>query len=309
VVARKWRTATDVVAFELEPAVGQLPTCQPGAHIDIELPNGLRRQYSLTNGPGQLDRYIIAVKLEPDSRGGSLCLHQDVNEGDVLAISPPRNNFPLRRDALRTVLIAGGIGVTPLLSMAQAMAANSLDFELHYFVRSVGHAAFGDVLDRLAESVQAHSGLSAEQTGDEIDRILGPYVETNHVYICGPGPMLDAARSRAADAGWPDAAVHFEYFSNTNEVDDGSSFELALARSALTLKVNAGETILQVLRRSGIAVDSSCEQGACGSCVVGVVEGEPDHQDVYLTETERAADDRLVTCVSRSVSDRLVLDV
>ncbi len=308
-VARKWTTASDIVAFELEPVSGALPTFQPGAHIDVHLPNGLVRQYSITNGPGDASWYRIGVKLEAASTGGSRCLHDTVREGDVLAISEPRNNFPLRRDSLRTLLIAGGIGVTPVLAMAQALKPMGLAFELHYFAQADDHLAFEEVRSELGDAVIAHLGLSPDETGAELARLLEGYGHANQVYICGPGPMLEATRTIAADAGWPDHAVHFEYFKNTTEIDDSSSFEIALARSAVTLQVPSGKTILEVLRNHGVAMPSSCEQGACGTCVVPVVEGEIDHQDVYLKESERAAGDRIMTCVSRAASARLVLDI
>ncbi|MCE2512653.1 MAG: Rieske 2Fe-2S domain-containing protein [Acidimicrobiia bacterium] len=308
-VNRKWSTAEGVAAFELVPLQGVLPTFQPGAHIDVHLPNGLIRQYSITNGAGQSSCYRIGVKLEPDSTGGSVCLHETVREGDVLAISEPRNNFPLRRDSLRTILLAGGIGITPLLSMAQTLDRMDLGFELHLFVQSEDHIAFRDVVDGLGESVVPHVGLSPPETVGEIRRLVAEHPPHTHLYICGPGPMLEAARLEAAAAGWPDDAVHFEYFKNTTEIDDSSTFDVALARSALTLTVGAGQTILEVLREHGVSVPSSCEQGACGTCVATVLEGEPDHQDVYLNDSDHRAGDRMMTCVSRSKSDRLVLDL
>ena len=308
-VSRKWDTAEGIVAFELAPITGVLPTFQPGAHIDVHLPNGLVRQYSITNGPGETSYYRIGVKLEPDSTGGSICLHEAVREGDVLAISEPRNNFPLRRDSMRTVLVAGGIGITPLLSMAQALHRMSLEFELHCFAQSPSHTAFADVVDALGSSVVRHLGLSPVETVDEIRALVASYHEFTHLYVCGPGPMLEAVRREAAEAGWPDDHVHFEYFKNTNEIDDSSTFEVALARSALTLTVPSGATILEVLREHGVLLPSSCEQGACGTCVATVLEGEPDHQDVYLNESDHRDGDRIMTCVSRSRSDRLVLDL
>lgn len=308
-VARKWDTAADVAAFELESIAGQLPTFQPGAHIDVHLPGGLIRQYSLTNGPGQLDRYRIGVKLEPESRGGSAALHHQVREGDVLAISEPRNNFPLRRNAVRTVLIAGGIGITPLLSMAQTLRHSNLGFELHCFARSRDHLAFGETLERLGDSVTAHLGLSPDDTAAAIAEILEGRSPSDRVYGCGPAPMLAAVRELAAAAGWPEEAVHFEYFSNPTEIDDSSSFEIDLARSALTLAVPAGRTVLEVLRDNGVDVASSCEVGACGTCSVGVVEGEPDHQDVYLSESEKQRGDRMMACISRARGPRLILDL
>lgn len=308
-VARKWNTAADVAAFELESIAGQLPTFQPGAHIDVHLPGGLIRQYSITNGPGQLDRYRIGVKLEPESRGGSEALHHTVREGDVLAISEPRNNFPLRRNAVRTVLIAGGIGITPLLAMAQTLRHSNLGFELHCFARSRDHLAFGEILERLGDSVTAHLGLSPDDTAAAIAEILQGRSPSDRVYGCGPAPMLAAVRELAAAADWPEEAVHFEYFSNPTEIDDSSSFEIDLARSALTLAVPAGQTVLEVLRDNGVDVASSCEVGACGTCSVGVIEGEPDHQDVYLTESEKQRGDRMMACISRARGPRLILDL
>ena len=308
-VSRKWSTAEGVAAFELVPLQGVLPTFQPGAHIDVHLPNGLIRQYSITNGPGQSSFYRIGVKLEPDSTGGSVCLHETVREGDVLAISEPRNNFPLRRDSLRTILLAGGIGITPLLAMAQTLDRMDLGFELHCFVQSEDHIAFRDVIDGLGESVVRHVGLAPDETVGEIRRLVAERSAHTHLYVCGPGPMLEAVRHEASEAGWPDDAVHFEYFKNTTEIDDSSTFEVALARSALTLTVGSGQTILEVLREHGVSVPSSCEQGACGTCVATVLEGEPDHQDVHLNDSDHQAGDRMMTCVSRSKSDRLVLDL
>lgn len=308
-VARKWTTATDIAGFELEPLTGSLPAFQPGAHIDVHLPNGLVRQYSLTNGPGETSSYRIGVKLEPQSRGGSQALHETVREGDVLAISEPRNNFPLRRDANDTILIAGGVGVTPMLAMAQALASMQLDFRLHHFARSKQHLAFPQVRSALGDRVVDHVALDPAETATELRTLLAEPGAGRQVYVCGPGPMLDAARSIAAELGWPDTSVHFEYFANPTEIDDSSSFEIALARSAMTLQVPAGRTALGVLRDHGIALPSSCEQGACGTCVATVIEGKVDHQDVHLNATERAANDRMITCVSRALSDRLVLDL
>jgi ferredoxin-NADP reductase/phenylpropionate dioxygenase-like ring-hydroxylating dioxygenase large terminal subunit len=308
-VARKWQAADGIAGFELRPVKGILPTFQPGAHIDVHMPNGEIRQYSITNGPGETDSFVIGVKLEPDSKGGSKCMHETVREGDVLAISEPRNNFPLRRDAIKTIFVAGGIGITPLLAMAQALKNQELTHELHYFAQGEQHLAFADRLAELGDALKPHLGLSPEATGAELCRVLAEYRNGMHLYICGPGPMLEAARRIAAEQGWPDSAVHFEYFKNTNKIDDSSSFEVALARSCVTLQVPAGKTILQVMRESGIDVPSSCEQGACGTCMATVIEGEPDHQDVYLNDAERKAGTKIMTCVSRARSARLVLDI
>jgi len=309
VVAHKWTAAEGIAGITLEPLRGLLPTFQPGAHIDLHLPNGAIRQYSIVNGPGETDGYTIGVKLESDGGGGSRCLHADVREGDVLALSEPRNNFPLRRDAAHTLLIAGGIGITPLLAMAQTLHHQRLDFDLQVFAQSQGHLAFPERLAALGAQVTPHLGLDPAATAAELRRLLADYEPGRHVYICGPGPMLESARAIAADTGWPDEAVHFEYFKNTHEIDTTSSFEIALARSAMTLQVPAGRTILEVLRENGIDLPSSCEQGACGTCVATVIEGEPDHQDVYFNDAEKARGTRILTCVSRAKTARLVLDI
>jgi len=308
-VARKWQAADGIAGFELRPLKGLLPTFQPGAHIDVHLPNGAIRQYSIVNGPGESDRYVIGVKREADSKGGSLCLHETVREGDVLAISEPRNNFPLRRDAVKTLLVAGGIGATPLIAMAQALHHQQLAHTLHYFAQNEAQLAFSDRLDGLKDTLVPHLGLTPQETGGRLRDILSGYEEGMHVYLCGPGPMLEAARAIAGECGWPDEAVHFEYFKNTRAIDDSSAFEIALARSCLTLKVPAGRSILEVMREAGVDMPSSCEQGACGTCMATVIEGEPDHQDVYLNDAEKRAGTKIMTCVSRAKSARLVLDV
>ncbi len=309
-VARKTPTAKDVVSLRLEATKGErLPTFQPGAHIDVHLQNGLVRQYSLTNGPGETDHYTIGVKREPDGRGGSATIHDSVGEGDVLAISSPRNNFPLRRDSVHTIFVAGGIGVTPLLSMARTLGHQGLGFEFHYFVRSDAHVAFRQVIDEFGEAATLHKGLLPDDTVATLRRVLAAPGHARSLYICGPGPMLEAARRVAADSGWTDESVHFEYFKNTTEMDDSGSFVIELARSAVTLEVPAGKSILEVLRENGINMSSSCEQGACGTCRCGVIEGAILHQDVYLSGREKAEGKSMMTCVSRAKSDRLILDI
>lgn len=308
-VARKWLTAEGIAAFELAPMSGQLPSFQPGAHVDVHLPNGLVRQYSLTNGPGLTSVYRLGVKLEPDSRGGSRYMHHSVHEGDTLQLSEPHNNFPLRRDAARTVLIAGGIGVTPLLAMAQTLQRQELAYELHYFAQSDDHIAFPEVLEPLSTGLVKHLGLSPDQTADEIKKITHGREAASHLYVCGPGPMIEATRAIAADSGWPDNAVHFEYFKNESALHDTSSFEVRLARTGQTLVVGPGVSLLDSLRDAGVDMPSSCEQGACGTCMATVLEGELDHQDVYFNDSERAAGDRVLTCVSRAGDRRIVLDL
>ena len=308
-VTAKRPTATDICEIELRPTSGVLPTAQPGGHIDVQLPNGLTRQYSLVNAPGEQDHYVIGVKREPSSRGGSAWIHDELNAGDSLTISEPHHQFVLRRDSFRTLLIAGGIGITPILAMAQALHANGLTFELHYFAQSDQHVAFGDRLGRLGAAVRLHLGRAPAETADDLAGLLAGPGAGEHLYSCGPGPMLNAIRDTAAAAGWPDSSVHFEYFANPTELDNSGSFQINLARSGITATVPPGVSVLTVIRANGIELESSCEQGACGTCAVGVLGGTPLHQDVYLNATEHAANERMMTCVSRAVSPALVLDI
>lgn len=308
-VARIDEIGRSAKSFVFEALDASLPTAQPGAHIDIHLPNGLIRQYSLLNGPGQTDHYAIAVKLLSDSTGGSQTLHNSIKVGDVLATSVPRNNFTLRRDATHTILIAGGIGITPLLSMARALHHSQLPFSLHYFTTDERDILFSKELSSMGGDVQWHTGLSIDQTRQSLQTLLNNPAEHQHIYLCGPGPMLAMSREIASNSGWSDNTIHFEYFKNTATRNDSASFTVDLARSGLTLNVPSGETLLSVLRDNHIAVPSSCEQGACGTCKITVLNGEPDHQDVYLSDTEKARADCMISCVSRAKSKRLTLDL
>ena len=306
-VKHKAIAGADIFAFTLEPLERNLPSFQPGAHIDIHLPDGQIRQYSLINGPDETKTYTIAVKLEPEGRGGSRMMHTSVQEGDVLAISAPHNNFPLRRDAAQTLFIAGGIGATPLIGMAKTLNWSNLPFSFQAFARTRAHVPLADILDDL--NATYHLGLGPGATKDRLSELLAAPDPEAHVYVCGPGPMMDVARDIAKQAGWTDQQVHFEYFGNTAEIDKSSPIEVALARSAITINVAAGQTILEALREGGVNLPSSCEQGACGTCRCTVIDGTPDHQDVYLSEHERVAGNQIMTCVSRAKSRRLVLDL
>ena len=308
-VSEKIKTAEGIVSIKLESIDGQLPTFQPGAHIDLHLQNGLVRQYSLVNGPGETNFYRIGVKLEEPSAGGSSYIHDNLRVGDVLACSTPRNNFPLRRDSIKTIFIAGGIGLTPLLAMSQALDVMGLDYEFHYFVQNDKHIAFSSVLNKLKNKAFIHEGFSPDSTVKKINDVLKSPKNSMNLYVCGPGPMLEATRQIAAELNWPNNSIHFEYFKNSNEIDDSSSFEIELARSALSLNVPSGKSILEVLRENGVDLPSSCEQGACGTCKVGVIKGSIDHQDVYLNESERSEGNVMMTCVSRSLSKSLILDI
>lgn len=308
-VAAKKLVANDVMAIHLEALEGDLPAFQPGAHLDVHLPNGLIRQYSITNGPADVTHYRIAVKREAAGEGGSIALHDHVQLGDVLAISESRHNFPLRRDQLNVKLIAGGIGITPLLAMAKTLAVDHCPFELHCFAQSEDHLPFKAELSDLGGRVHQHLGLGPAASRERFAQIIGEQQEKETLYVCGPPAMLDAVRAVAAELGWPDDDVRFEYFQNERQHTDEQPFSVALARSAITVEVAAGTSIVEALRPHNVIVPTSCEKGACGTCLVSVIEGEIDHRDVYLSAKEQAAGDRLTACCSRAAGRRLVLDL
>ena len=308
-VSKKRQEAYGVVALELSPIKGMLPVAQPGAHIDIYFPGKHAAQYSLVNGPVETDRYLIGVKREEAGGGVSRHVHDELQQGDEVEISSPKNRFPLRRDAVNTVLIAGGIGITPILSMAKTLNHVNLDFALHYFVRSEGHTAFASEVSAFEQNANLHVGLSVEHTRDQVSQILEKCDPTTQIYVCGPPPMLDMVQRVSKEQGISEKMLHTEYFENPNTIDLGGAFRVVLSRSDKVLDIPQGKTILQVLQENDIAVPSSCEQGACGTCVVKVLSGNPIHQDVCLTEIEKQQGHWIATCVSRSSSDELILDI
>ena len=311
-VADKRCVAEDVVAFTLRsPAEGPLPPMSPGAHIDVHLPNGLIRQYSLCNGPGDDGAYTIAVKREPVSRGGSVAMHDAVQPGDRIHVSLPKNNFALDAVAQRRLLIAGGIGITPVLSMARHLAARGDDFHLHYFCRSRIHAAFVDEIEReFVGRWTLHAGLAPDGTRNTVEQVLAQRDAGTHVYTCGPLPLMQLVEFLGPAAGWPSECMHFEYFKSAAPVEAGGMpFDLTLSRSGRTVQVPADKTIVEVLRSIDIAVETNCEQGVCGTCVCTVVDGTPDHRDQYLSAAEKATNMQMLPCVSRSRSPTLALDL
>lgn len=311
-VADKRQVADGVMAFTLRsPVDGPLPPMTPGAHIDVHLPGGRIRQYSLCNGPLEDGAYTIAVKREDASRGGSLAMHDGVQIGDLLRISLPKNNFAPDPSARRSLLVAGGIGITPLLSMARHLAASGGDFHLHYFCRSPAHAAFREELDReLAGRWTLHAGLAPEATRDAVAQLFAQNDLSSHSYTCGPLPLMHLVESVGHKAGWLPERLHFEYFKATGPVETtGVPFDVVLARSNRTVEVPADRSIIDVLRSMDLAIESNCEQGVCGTCLCTVIDGIPEHRDQYLSAGEKAANMQMLPCVSRSRSKTLVLDL
>ncbi len=311
VIASRHGAAEGIAAFDLVPADGaSLPPFDPGAHIDVEVGPGLIRQYSLYGDPRDTGRYRIAVLLEAQSRGGSAGVHGTFAQGARIRIADPRNNFPLCPTARHSVLVAGGIGITPLLAMAHHLRHRSESFELHYCFRERRRAAFLDLLAtaRFAERTQLHA-----DDGDAGQRFapataLGTPRPGVHVYICGPTGFMDWVIAEAQSAGWPADQLHMEYF--TADVDTaGAAFIVEARRSGRTIPIRPDQTIAAALLEAGVDVPLSCEQGVCGTCLVGVLDGVPDHRDVYQTDEEKAANTHIACCCSRARSPVLVLDI
>jgi len=312
-VARKHVEALDICTFELvREGGGALPAFSAGSHIDVHMPNGVTRQYSLCNDPSESHRYLIGVLRDPNSRGGSQTMHDLVKEGDALRISAPKNHFPLAHGAAHSVLIAGGIGVTPILCMAERLAVADAAFEMHYCTRSQERTAFVERIARapFASRVQFHF-----DDGDETQKLSLPAVVQAprtgvHLYVCGPKGFMDWVLDAARAAGWPVDQLHYEFFSaEVVKSDADAAFEVKLASSGRIVAVPKDKTVVQALAAAGIEVATSCEQGVCGTCLTRVLEGEPDHKDMYLTPEEQAANDQFTPCCSRSRSPILVLDL
>jgi vanillate O-demethylase ferredoxin subunit len=311
VTVREIRQETsDIRSFELASADGTtLEPYAPGAHIDVHVAPGLVRQYSLYEPPGACDSYFIAVKRELQSRGGSAGIHERVKTGDMLTISVPRNNFALADSAKHSVLLAGGIGVTPIVSMAGHLRGAGASYDLHYFTRSAAEAALLSRLRREhGERLRAHH-IDPAQVAQRLNDVIPAYRPGTHLYLCGPAPFMSLARERVRD--WPTDAVHFEYFVNEllETPSEAGAFMVELARSGRSFAVGPNETILDVLSANGVEVPTSCEQGVCGTCITKVLRGRPDHRDVFMTDEEHAANDKITICVSRCLDGRLVLDL
>lgn len=298
-----------VKSFELVAADGgELPAFSAGAHIDVRVAPDLVRSYSLIDRPGRRDRYRIAVLREPAGSGGSARMHDTVRAGDVLAASPPENRFEIDEGGDEHVLIAGGIGIAPLLAIGERLLELGADFRLHYCTRTRADAAFGELVEeRFGERVRFHHTGGDPARRIDVVELLRVRPPGTHVYVCGPRPMIDAARKAAQH--WPIGTVHFELFgtgSDPTGFGENRPFEIELARSGKTLIVPADRSILDVLAANGIRVKSVCKDGFCGTCTVRLVSGKVDHRDGVLDEEQRAVS--LQVCVSRAQpGERLVL--
>ncbi|TVT23901.1 PDR/VanB family oxidoreductase [Amycolatopsis acidiphila] len=299
--------AEDVVTLTLREVGGRpLPSWEPGAHVDLILAEGLVRQYSLCGDPADQHVWRLGVLREPESRGGSAQIHDRLHPGTRVRVRGPRNHFPLLASP-RYLFIAGGIGITPILTMIAAVDAAGADWHLVYGGRRRASMAFLDELagygGRITVAPQDRTGLL------DLDSLLGTPRADTLVYCCGPEPLLAAVEARCE--GWPAGSLHVERFTAkplTDPVISGS-FEVVLRKSELTLTIPPDRSVLEVVEEAGVDVLMSCSEGTCGTCETPVLEGEPDHRDSVLTPDERAANHCMMICVSRSRTPRLVLDI
>ena len=297
-------------ALRLEPVFEPLPSFAAGAHVDVHLPGGLVRQYSIASDPAAHDHYLLCVKREPDSRGGSRHLHEQLGPGHRLWISAPRNLFALQPQGPH-LLLAAGIGITPLLSMAQALEARGEPFVLHYYVHAPAQAAFAERLRAgfAHGRVELHASSAGESPRRHVPEEL--MQAAGHLYLCGPNAFMDRFSALATAHGWRGDQVHREHFAGTasGPQPGDTAFEVELASTGEVVEVAADTTIAQALAAAGVPLPVSCEQGICGACLTRVVAGTPDHRDAVMSAAEHAANTRITPCCSRSRSPRLVLDL
>ena len=303
----------DIARYRLEPLDGHaFPAVEAGAHIDVHLPNGLTRQYSLLPRSGP-QGYVVAVKRDAASRGGSSWMHDQARVGMELELSAPRNHFALRADnghRAPVLLLAGGIGITPIYAMMRALQEQGRDFVLHYWGRSPQQMLFAD---RLREDARVR--LHARSLGGmpSVSSVVSGSLPESDVYACGPRTMLDELA--AMGAGQRQGRIYMERFAPIQDAcampEEGNAdgFELVLARAGMSLAIAPGETILEVLKARGLDVMYSCEQGVCGACEVTCLEGQALHLDTVRTADEHEAGKTMIICCSRSKGPRLVLDI
>ncbi|MCS3835754.1 vanillate O-demethylase ferredoxin subunit [Pseudomonas sp. JAI111] len=317
-----WRLATivatediaqDIRLFTFESASPTpLPIYEAGAHIDVRLDPDLVRQYSLIGRPGSTGQWQIAVKRDANGRGGSVAAHARLQVGTVVEVGIPRSNFPLQISNGRHVLIAGGIGMTPLISMAYALAEAKKDFALHVFARTQAHVPFGQAIRSFpfAARIQLHCDEGKGFENNEITDTLGQYQDGDQVYLCGPAGFMERVQAAAVKFGWPANAIATENFSARGPSSPDQPFTITLARSGRQLRVDVGESIVDALERERLSVDTVCRQGVCGTCRCRVLSGDIEHRDAVLTTAEREKGNQILLCVSRATGEApLVLDL
>ncbi|WP_284089085.1 PDR/VanB family oxidoreductase [Acinetobacter pittii] len=300
----------NIAVMEFESATSTtLPKVEAGAHIDVHLPNGMVRQYSLCQNPNDEGKFRLGILRDPESRGGSVSAFDEIKDGMQIQVSEPKNLFPLLK-AKHSVLIGGGIGITPLITMAYQLAHEGESFELHYCGASPEKCAFVDEIKNgeLAKHTTFHFKSEGASHRAFFESAIKDIDLESHIYTCGPVGFMDWVINLATTHDFPEQQIHKEYFQVETDTS-GDSFEVVAERTGKIIMVEAGETILQALAKEGIEIEMSCEQGVCGTCMCDVIEGEPDHRDVYFTDEEKASNEQILVCCSRSKTSRLVLDI
>jgi vanillate O-demethylase ferredoxin subunit len=312
-VASKTPEAVGITSFSLvHPQGDPLPPFSAGSHIDVLGPTGLTRQYSLCNAPGETWRYLISVLRDPQSRGGSVAMHDAVREGDLLKVSEPKNHFPLAHEARRSLLLAGGIGITPILCMAERLSNTNATFELHYCTRSRDRTAFLTRISQSSFAVRAHFHFDDESASQKLDIpcLLGSPDHATHLYVCGPAGFLEFVLSNARGQGWREDRIHFEFFGAHVEATGANRpFQVKIASTGRIYAIAADKSVANALLEQGVDIPVSCEQGVCGTCLTRLLEGEPEHRDHFLTIEEQARNDQFTPCCSRAKGALLVLDL
>jgi vanillate O-demethylase ferredoxin subunit len=312
-VARRWEEAEDIAAFELVAENGApLPPFTAGAHVEVHMAPGLTRPYSLCNDPSERHRYVIGVLREVESKGGSKAMHERIRSDSSFQISPPRNNFELDERAPYSLLLAGGIGVTPILAMARRLHAIGARFDLHYCTRTRARMAFRpDLFDGpFATSVHPHFDDGPQGQLLDINGTIAGLPAGAHVYVCGPTGFMNAVLS-TAEKSLPAPAIHREYFVNQASAPKSGEqpFRVQIESTGAIFEVPPSKSIVAVLAEHGIEIPVSCEQGICGTCVTEVVEGVPDHRDLFLTDEEHAQNRQMTPCCSRARTELLILKI
>jgi phthalate 4,5-dioxygenase reductase subunit len=308
-VTRSEFAAEGIRLFELRrPTGGELPAFTPGSHIPVRVPNGSLRNYSLCSDPVDHSRYVIAVKREEGGRGGSISLIDNVQTGDIVEVLGPRNLFELTDSASSYIFVAGGIGITPIVSMVHwVRARDDKPFKLYYLTRNSQVTAFlADLnIEELKSSVTIHHDDGAPENAFDLWPIFEKPTKA-HIYCCGPRPLIESVKDMTGH--WPINQVHFEDFGSdlVRPRSDDKPFKVRLARSNTVLEIPVGTSILEIMRAHGLRAPSSCESGTCGTCKMRLIAGEVNHRDLVLTAAERV--DNIMICVSRAKNDELVLD-
>jgi len=313
VVTRLTQEAQDVVGIELRAIDGSdLPSFTAGAHVDLTMGDGLCRQYSLANSPRERSRYVLGVGLAPASRGGSAFVHQRLAVGDVVKVSEPRALFGIDASATEHAFIAGGIGITPILSMIHWCEANGRPWRLLYCVRTRARAAYTWALAPHHVRVQFHVDQESAGTAPDLQGWLGSLASGAHVYCCGPGGLMDGVANACVAVGIPRDSTHFERFTASAQPADpanAGSFTVVLNRSGRRIEVRPEQSLLDALEAANMSVPFSCREGLCRSCETSLLSGEADHRDFVLSDEERASQKCILPCVSRARSPELVLDL